>query len=200
MKGKKEDLRLAAVRQRELLSPSEVHARSQLIQEAAIRFSPYVAAPAVALYSSTGNEVLTDRIRDHAFMTGKAVYYPTLAAADSPALVRAWSAKDLKPGRFGILEPVGDHSLAVGEGPVAIFVPGLFFDLEGHRLGRGKGWYDRLFSGLKREATVIALAYEFQVIDDVPVGVLDRKVHHIITESRIIDCRTGIAVGLGSGA
>ena len=200
MRGKKQDLRLEAVRQRESLSPSEVHARSQLIQEATVRFAPYRGARAVALYSPIGNEVATDNIRDHAFMTGKSVYYPRIAETDHPALIRVQSAKDLKPGRYGILEPAGDQGLPGGEECLVVFLPGLSFDLEGHRLGRGKGWYDRLLAGLKKGATLIALAYEFQVVDGVPVEALDRRVHYIITESRIIDCRMRVAVGLGSGA
>ncbi len=200
MRGKKQDLRLEAVRQRESLSPSEVHARSQLIQQTTVRFAPYRSARAVALYSPIGNEVATDNIRDHAFMTGKSVYYPRIAEADHPALIRVQSAQDLKPGRYGILEPVGDQNLPGGAESLAVFLPGLSFDLKGYRLGRGRGWYDRLLAGLKKGATLIALAYEFQVVDDVPVEALDRRVHYIITESRIIDCRMRVAVGLGSGA
>jgi len=190
MKGKKQDLRIEAARQRESLPPSEVHSRSQMIQEAAIRFAPYLAARAVALYSPIGNEVFTGRIRDHAFETRKFVYYPGHGDTQRPILIRVQSVGDLQPGRYGILESAGDQSVPVGgqEG-LAVFVPGLSFDLWGHRLGRGKGWYDRLLRDLRGRATFIALAYEFQIVDNVPVDALDQRVQHIITESRMIDCR-----------
>jgi 5-formyltetrahydrofolate cyclo-ligase len=69
-----------------------------------------------------------------------------------------------------------------------VFVPGLAFDLHGNRLGRGKGWYDRALASLGGQARFIALAFEFQIVDEVPTDSWDRKVHHIITERRIIDC------------
>lgn len=199
MRGKKQDLRVEAVRQRESLPFSEACARSQLIQEAAIYFAPYLSADSVALYSALGNEVSTDKIRDHAFRTGKSVYYPGLAEEPHPNLIRAQSSGDLKPGRYGILEPAGEKALLIsGQEGLVIFVPGLYFDRYGRRLGRGRGWYDRLLRGLGKGVTFIALAYEFQILEEVPVEPMDVSVHHIITERRIIDCRDPEAVGLNS--
>jgi 5-formyltetrahydrofolate cyclo-ligase len=70
---------------------------------------------------------------------------------------------------------------------MVVFVPGVAFDVRGNRLGRGKGWYDRLLEKSGR-ATFVALAYDFQIVDAVPSEDWDQRVHYLITERRIIDC------------
>jgi 5-formyltetrahydrofolate cyclo-ligase len=100
-----------------------------------------------------------------------------------------WSEADLVPGRYGIREPVGDQPLPHrGDGGLAVFVPGVAFDRNGNRLGRGKGWYDRLLAGLDARVPRIALAYEFQLLEEVPVERGDLPVHTIVTEKRVIAC------------
>ena len=70
---------------------------------------------------------------------------------------------------------------------LVVFVPGVAFDPRGNRLGRGKGWYDRLLERLG-DAMFVALAYEFQIIEEVPTESWDQKVHYVVTENRVIDC------------
>ena len=69
-----------------------------------------------------------------------------------------------------------------------LFVPGLAFDLEGNRLGRGGGWYDRVLAGLGKAVKRVGLAYEFQIMERLPVEAWDQKVHQIVTEKRVVDC------------
>jgi 5-formyltetrahydrofolate cyclo-ligase len=104
-------------------------------------------------------------------------------------LVQIDSVSDLTEGRFGILEPGGDRRLSpCYQSKLVVFVPGVAFDSRGNRLGRGKGWYDRLIKELE-EATLVALAYDFQIVEEVPTDAWDQKVHYVISERRIIDCR-----------
>ena len=104
-------------------------------------------------------------------------------------LVEVGSASELSVGRFGILEPTGKTPLTLrDQGEMVVFVPGVAFDLQGNRLGRGKAWYDRLIKELGR-ATVTALAYDCQIVEEVPADEWDQKVNYIITERRVIDCR-----------
>jgi 5-formyltetrahydrofolate cyclo-ligase len=69
-----------------------------------------------------------------------------------------------------------------------VFIPGLAFDLEGNRLGRGRGFFDRFLKRLGERVPYVALAYDFQIMEGLPVEKWDERVHHIITEKRIIDC------------
>jgi 5-formyltetrahydrofolate cyclo-ligase len=69
-----------------------------------------------------------------------------------------------------------------------VFVPGVAFDTRGQRLGRGKGWYDRLLRQLGGNTVFVGLGYEFQIVEEVPTESWDEKVHYVVTEERVIDC------------
>jgi 5-formyltetrahydrofolate cyclo-ligase len=187
---KKPALRAAALSQRKALSQEQALALSQLIQARALNFPPYTEASSAALYSPIQNEVSTDEIREHALRHRKRVFYPRLGLGEAVDLVEINSRNDLRPGRRGILEPVeakriSDHEVS----GLVVFVPGVAFDTQGNRLGRGMGCYDRLLARLNGAATLVALAYEFQIMSEIPSELWDQKVHYVITESRIIDCR-----------
>jgi len=186
---RKKALRAAALSQRNSLSQAESRSRSRSIQAKALELSDYLASRSVALYSPVRNEVCTDAIREHALNERKKVFYPRVGQENSVAFIRVHSVTELKIGRFGIREPTGATQLSEAEyrGLVA-FVPGLAFDAQGNRLGRGQGWYDRLLKQLGEKTTFVALAYEFQIVDIVPIEAWDRNVHYVITEKRVIDC------------
>ena len=185
----KQKLRAIARRRRDALSVAEAADKSRLIQERVLQFAPYVFCRAVALYSSTHNEVATEGIRDHALKEGKKVFYPRVAGDTSHDFVELKRAGELRPGPYGILEPNGEASMTQrDEKGLVVFVPALAFDLQGNRLGRGKGWYDRALSRLGAGVTLAGLAYEFQIFERLPAERWDCKVDHIITESRVVDC------------
>ena len=189
MRETKQRLRAIARQRRDALSVAEAADKSRLIQERVLQFSPYVFSRAVALYSSTHNEVATEGIRDHALKEGKKVFYPRVAGDMGRDFVELKRAGELRPGQYGILEPAGDVLLAErDEEGLVVFVPALAFDLQGNRLGRGKGWYDRALSRLGAGVTLAGLAYEFQIFERLPAERWDCKVDHIITESRVVDC------------
>jgi len=185
----KSDLRRAMLSRRKSHAPANCYLSSRLIQSQALRLPPYLAAKAVALYSPIENEVDTAAILADALERKKQVLYPRIGDEDRPCLFEISSSRELCPGRFGILEPAGAKyaSLALLENLI-IFVPGVAFDLRGHRLGRGGGWYDRLLKSLKSQALFVGLAYEFQLVERVATAKWDQDVHYVITEERVIDC------------
>jgi 5-formyltetrahydrofolate cyclo-ligase len=185
----KSDLRRAMLSRRKSHAPANCYLSSRLIQSQALRLPPYLAAKAVALYSPIENEVDTAAILADALERGKQVLYPRIGDEDRPCFFEISSPRELCPGRFGILEPAGAKyaSLALLENLI-IFVPGVAFDLRGHRLGRGGGWYDRLLKSLKSQALFVGLAYEFQLVERVATAKWDQDVHYVITEERVIDC------------
>ena len=92
--------------------------------------------------------------------------------------------ESLKTGVFGILEPSEDCE-AVPESEIdLIIVPGVAFDRQHNRLGRGKGFYDRLLSTL--DVPKIGICYDFQLKDQIPAEPFDRKMDLIITEKEIL--------------
>jgi len=190
MREKNQELRARVLLQRESFPISELALWNHLIQERALHFYYYLISGSVVLYSPIGHEVATQEIRDHAMGVEKKVFYPRLGKGDDLALIQVASAEEFRVGRYGILEPTGKNALTQrDQEELIVFVPGLAFDLQGNRLGRGKGWYDRVIKVLGGGPRFVALAYEFQLVEDLPAEKWDQKVHHIITESRIIDCR-----------
>lgn len=189
MRERKHRLRAEAVSRRGSLSDSERSLWNRLIQEKTLHFSPYLASRAVALYSATGNEVATEGIRDHALKTSKKLFYPKLGTGKDLALFQVASADELGVGRYGILEPTGEREMTEKDREdLVVFVPGLAFDLQGNRLGRGGGWYDRVLGLLGEGPKFVGLAYEFQLVAELPAEEWDQKVHYIITEKKIIEC------------
>jgi 5-formyltetrahydrofolate cyclo-ligase len=189
MRDKKQTLRARVSLQRESFSPSEIGVWNRLIQEKALNFSLYLRAENVALYSAIGNEVSTTPIMEHALKTGKSLFYPRMEYDGQLTLVKVPSSASLRPGPYGVLEPLGGLEITLNDLATAIvFVPGIAFDAAGNRLGRGKGAYDRLLEKLGERPGLVALAYEFQIVNEIPTDEQDRKVHYIITERRTINC------------
>lgn len=116
-----------------------------------------------------------------------------------PALVKDWAA-DLLPDRHGLLNPRPDAPVAPVESIDAVLVPGLAFDREGRRLGRGGGYYDRLLSDPRLRAVRLGVGFSVQVVDTVPVGAHDCSVEWVVTDLGVIDCsaaRRPVPKGLG---
>jgi 5-formyltetrahydrofolate cyclo-ligase len=90
----------------------------------------------------------------------------------------------LAPGRFGLLEPVGPRlgTTALGAADVVV-VPALAVGLDGSRLGRGGGYYDRALQHARPDAVLVALAFDEELLDDLPVEPHDRRVTAVVTPS-----------------
>lgn len=92
------------------------------------------------------------------------------------------SMDDLEEGAFKILEPK-EHCKCVHWPGCMVLVPGVAFTEEGHRLGKGGGYYDKYFFRYP-DHPLMALAYEFQIVPEIPVEAHDQPVDFLITESR----------------
>jgi 5-formyltetrahydrofolate cyclo-ligase len=96
---------------------------------------------------------------------------------------------DMTNGNYGILEP--NHCNQY-QGKIDIgCIPGIAFDTKGHRLGRGKGYYDRLL--LQIECIKIGVGFDVQLVDEVPVFQQDINMDIIITPTKCIRCTENIS-------
>ena len=68
----------------------------------------------------------------------------------------------------------------------AFIVPGLAFDLRGARIGWGQGFYDRFFSNAEINGARIGIAFDFQLVGEIPCGAYDEKMDFIVTEKRVV--------------
>ena len=133
----------------------------------------------VLLYSALPDEVPTLPLLNRLTTEGKTVLLPRVVSDTDMELRRYTGPNDLEPGAFGIMEPNGplfaeehypDIRLAV--------IPGMAFDRAGHRLGRGKGYYDRLLPKLTN-ARLEGICFPFQILDEIPADAHDFPVHEV---------------------
>ncbi len=97
---------------------------------------------------------------------------------------------DLEPDKMGILTPKSDQ--AASNTFDIVITPGVGFTEKGKRLGYGRGYYDRWFS--KNEVkTKIGVAFEVQIVDELPVEDTDMPLDILVTEKRIIDLRNRVS-------
>lgn len=185
----KNELRTCLNAARNRLPSKEVKRRSLALATIFYGTVAFLFAKRIALYCSYGCEVQTDSIWRHSRGCGKSVYYPKIdITTDHMNFVRREEAELLESGRFGIPTPRGAELLCnVGDADI-VLVPGLGFDREGNRLGRGRGYYDRVLSGSLRNALKFGIAFDVQLVDRIPCSPTDQKVDFLITESRFISC------------
>ena len=128
---------------------------------------PRVASARVVLaYHSLSDEVDTHALLDRLWCVGKEVLLPQVTGAASMVL-RKYEGKDsLREGAYGIMEPIGPLFTAYDSIDVAL-IPGMAFDAGGCRLGRGKGYYDRLLPLMPRTYK-IGICHAFQFVASVP--------------------------------
>ncbi|MBW2269329.1 MAG: 5-formyltetrahydrofolate cyclo-ligase [Deltaproteobacteria bacterium] len=91
-----------------------------------------------------------------------------------------WEA--LVRGRWGVLAPPQDAPGIAVDRLDVVLLPGVAFDAEGNRLGRGGGYYDATFPPGAAGPLLIGLAWSFQLVDAVPHGSRDRRVDAIVSE------------------
>lgn len=120
----------------------------------------------VMLYSALPDEVPTQSLIDGLVAQGKTVLLPRVVSDTDMELRHYTGPHDLQTGAFGILEPTGQLFTDYATIDVAI-IPGMAFDAAGHRLGRGKGYYDRFLSRIPH-AYKIGLCFSWQMVDSVP--------------------------------
>ena len=127
-------------------------------------------AKTILFYASFDGEVNTFPMIKEARQLGKRVALPRIdkeAGEFTPELYK--DSQELESGPFGIKQPKSDPagSLAI-EDVDAIVVPGVAFDLDNYRLGRGGGFYDRFLSKIHSRVPSIGLAFDFQCVDQIP--------------------------------
>lgn len=188
MREEKTELRRRVLAAIEALSPDERTARSERAQDRLIELPEFQRARAVFAYIADDTEADTRRIVAAALAAGKRVALPrvdVVSKAMSPREIRDPRA-DLENGAFGIPAP----RESCPEIPLAeldlVLAPGRVFDARGRRMGRGGGFYDRLLAAPELSAAVVALAFDCQVVDEVPHEPHDKPVAAIVTESRVI--------------
>jgi len=167
--------------------PSGVAAAAERMVAAQLATAPEIdAAACVALYAALPDELPTRTSFESLRRHGHACAFPRVVGRRELVFHRIDAWEELRPGRLGILEPQASAPVhALGPHDV-VLVPGVAFDAQGHRLGRGAGCYDLAFPpGATSPPLLLGIAYEFQIVESVPHDSRDRRVDGIVTERTI---------------
>jgi len=184
----KKNLRAIMIACRDALPGERAAAWSESVERRVLASECYRDASAIVLYAAIGNEVSTDRILPDALASGLTVFYPRVdSVTGTIAARRIRDHAELARGAYEILEPPASAEALDRKkfAKVLVCVPGVAFGLEGQRLGRGGGHYDRFIGQLGCEAITVGLAYSFQLLDRIPETGLDRRLNFIVTESAV---------------
>jgi len=135
-------------------------------------------AKKIFIYNNLQDEVHTlDFIRK--WEKEKDFYLPVVSGDD--LLFRQYSSSSgFKQSSYGIMEPVGEDFTDYNKVNLVI-IPGIAFDRHMNRMGRGRGFYDRLLPNLK--APRMGICFDFQLLDKIPAGEKDIKMDYIVSEN-----------------
>lgn len=153
--------------------------RSETVMRGVEELAEFRRATVVLLYWSMADEVQT-----HAFVEQwyreKTLLLPCVAGDD--LVLRQYTGPECMVAgeQFGIGEPTGEEYTNL-DAVECIIVPGVAFDRQRNRMGRGRGFYDRLLKSTPN-AVKIGVAFDFQLLDEIPVEPHDVKMDRVITE------------------
>lgn len=145
----------------------------------------YRRSSCIALYSAVHNEVLTDTVFIRARAAGKTLTYPRTRNGRIE-FIEVLDLADLSPGAFGVMEPQKGHVVEIEELSMVV-VPGVAFDLVGHRLGYGSGFYDRALAECRADCVKVGFAYDSQLLAELPFAEHDQRLSVLMTESRTLN-------------
>jgi 5-formyltetrahydrofolate cyclo-ligase len=180
----KSEFRNYITKKRNELSLTEKSEKDNAIYEAIINSELFIKAKMIFIYISFGNEVDTHKIIEKALSLGKEVCVPkVISRLKGMRALKINSLNNLKVSDYGVLEPEDNSEEVFVKDMNLAIIPGLVFDLKGGRIGYGGGFYDRFFSNTNIDITKIALAYQFQILEELPLEDHDVSINNIITEN-----------------
>lgn len=160
---------------RTMLNELEKMEAADAVFERLERTAAFLMADRILMYHSLPDELPTLRFLSK-WKDRKHFYLPRVNGVELDIL--PYDETRLELGSFHIEEPTGENTVDPSELEL-IVVPGVAFDRQGNRLGRGKGFYDRLLASTG--ATTVGVGYEFQMVDELPVEPHDVPLNMVIT-------------------
>jgi len=188
METNKKALRQKMLKRRSGLDKKEVEELSLKITKKLIESIYFEKAKVLMTYINFNNEVRTREIIEECWLRGKKVIVP-ICKKDETDLIPSElkSFEELQKSSFGVLEPSVTfwRSFPIEEIDL-VLVPGLAFDLKGQRLGYGKGYYDHFLKKLLPHSFTVGLAFEEQILPQVPAEDHDVPLKALLTPERWI--------------
>jgi len=169
------------------LSAEQKTEKSKKACQALIETPQFQDASVVMIYLSMPHEIDTSDAILHAWQLGKVVVVPKVLWNDGhmlPVRINSLDA-DFAQGVSGLRNPVKGKPMPFEEIDLVV-APGLGFDRNGNRLGRGGGYYDKFFAHHRLKAQKCGFAFAEQMVEDVPVNKHDVSVDFLVTDAEVI--------------
>ncbi len=179
MNEEKQKLRKQIAAQKKLYAEAQLSEWSSSLLQKLEDHPRFKRAQTVLLYHSLPDEVQTHKFIEK-WEKSKRIVLPVVKG-DELELRIYNGIRNLKPGCFGIGEPA-DGTLVEEQDIELAIIPGVAFDRQGNRLGRGKGYYDRTLYRL-RHTYRIGICFGFQLLDKIPAESSDQKMNEVWTEN-----------------
>lgn len=144
------------------------------------RLAAFMMADNILMYNSLPDELSTREFLDK-WSARKHFFLPRVNGVDLDVL--PFDRTRMHLGAFRIEEPDGDDVVDLSSIDMVV-VPAVAYDRRGNRVGRGKGYYDRLLSRMK--AVTVGVGYDFQLVEEIDVEPHDRPVDIVITPSGVL--------------
>lgn len=159
--------------------------KSAIIARRVLTFCKEEKYRCIMCYLSFDSEVETNEIVENLLTFGKKVCVPKCLDNSQMMAVAITGWGDLKPAKFGMLEPINQMAVVEPQEIDLCIVPGLGFSEDGGRIGFGAGFYDRYLPKMTGEK--VGLAFDEMVFAAIPQEVNDQRVEWIITDKRVIE-------------
>ena len=186
IREQKKILRKEIALKREAMDKQEREQLSHEVVQKLLENPFYRNAKTIMAYASMPEEIQLQELFDDAFASGKKLSIPFIVGRGTMRPVLLPNKDALEVGDFGILTVRQDLRKFVDIKELdCVIVPGAAFDVNCNRLGKGGSFYDK-FLKLAVNAKKIALAYDFQIVDDLPTEAHDTPVDLVITPTRLI--------------
>ena len=176
----KSEIRRKIKNLRMMLSEMEKASAAEEVFSRLEKTAAFMMADKILIYHSLPDELQTIRFLQK-WHDRKRFFLPRVNGVNLDIL--PYEETRLELGSFHIEEPTGDDVVDVDDIELMV-IPAVAFDRKGNRLGRGKGFYDRLLSTSK--ATKIGVGYEFQLFDSIPSEPHDVAMDMVITQKTLI--------------
>ena len=177
----KKELRRYIREQKRHFTPQQLGEMSLSIMSSVLTHPHIQEEDTILMYHSLPDEVDTHSALDKLLAMGKKVLLPKVIS-DTEMTIHEYTGKDsLQPSEpYGILEPTTPELSIINCQLSIAIVPGMAFDRQGHRLGRGKGYYDRFLSRIPN-IYKIGVCFPFQMLESIPSESTDVVMDEVIT-------------------
>jgi 5-formyltetrahydrofolate cyclo-ligase len=187
----KRDMRRTLLAQRAALTAAERQRLGALAQAALISSDAFRRAGLILIYAAFRGEVETDQIAQAAVAAGKRLALPRVIKEPRGLVLHQYSGdpSTLATGAYSIREPRPEWPVVAPAQVDLVVTPGVGFDLRGHRLGYGGGYYDRLLpmvAAANPTAVLVGLAYSLQVVATLPSAPHDIPMDALATEQGFV--------------